>query len=313
MSSLGESFDQIGKDTWDYIKKASRGRNASKVERRRVELANTLRSAKIQAAKRAAFDGDKSLRNAYVSYLELLFFSVNDEYKRIVDMEQIAEESYDAMEAYLLTKERVNVKIDSMFEALKAEQSLFAKRHGITLVEGKDSRVERKLDNANDVISYGNKIYLLFFKSNFYEAELIQAQNEGDIGAMEQYRQTLEAVSKEGMDQLKSIPPYKEDRRLREACSEMLYFYHSEAVKYVPGQLSFFEAKDKMETAGKRYQSKSKKSLTQADVDTYNNAVKAYNDSSRSYNETNEFLNKNRSKYLNNFNKARQSFYDRYL
>ena len=42
MQRLSEGYQQIKKDTWDYIRKSSRGRNAGKTEKRRLELITTL-------------------------------------------------------------------------------------------------------------------------------------------------------------------------------------------------------------------------------------------------------------------------------
>ena len=312
MSELAENYKQINKDTWDYIRQASRGRNASKVEKRRSELATTLKQAKYEASKKPGYQGDKSLRDAYASYLGLTYLSVNDEYRKIVDLERIAEESYDAMEAYLLTKERVNQKMDSAYQQLKKAQNDFAATYNVNLVEG-SSRISKKLSNASVINAYDNSIFLIFFKSNFYEGEMINAQNEGKVGDMEQFRQTLEIVSQEGMEELKKVDSYEGDNSLKEACFSMLEFYYGEAVRYAPKQIDFYQKSDKMQTASKIFQSKKQKDLTQAEINDYNNSVNEYNTAVKTFNETNEYLNKFRTKRLNNFNQTRQNFFNKYL
>lgn len=312
MNSLTENYGQINKDTWDYVKQASRGKNASKIEKRRVELSNTLRKAKYEIGKKPGYKGDKSLRDAYASYLSLSFYVIDDNYKKIVDLERIAEESYNDMEAYLLLKERVNEKLDSAFQGLKKIQTEFASKYNVNMVEG-NSRISKKLTNASKINKYDNRIFLIFFKSSWYEAQMIEAQNRGDVGDMEQFRQALKQVSKEGMEDIKSIAAYEGDNSLKEAGFQMLEFYYGEAERYVPKQLEFYQKKDKMETAKRNFESKNEKELTKEDVDMYNNAVNNYNDAIRSFNETNEYLNKYRSKRLNNFNSVRQNFFNKYL
>jgi hypothetical protein len=47
----------------------------------------------------APWKGDRSFRDTTVAYLKLLYIVFNEDYGKIVNMEEIAEQSYDAMEA----------------------------------------------------------------------------------------------------------------------------------------------------------------------------------------------------------------------
>ncbi|SNS47634.1 hypothetical protein SAMN05421640_0307 [Ekhidna lutea] len=312
LNRLSIDYDQINKDTWDYIRQASRGKNANKLEKRRSELAATLRKAKYNVSKVPVYQGDNSLKQAYTNYLSLTYNMINNNYKKIVDMEKVAEDSYDAMEAYLLTKERTNKKMDSASAALTAAQDEYVAKHNITLRES-SSRISKKLNNAGEVIEYYNKIYLIFFKSNFYEGEMINALSNGSVGDMEQFRQTLELVSKEGTEELKNIGSFKNDNSLKDACFKMLEFYYGEAVRYMPKQIDFYAKKDRFETLTKNMESKKQSQLTQKDVDEYNNAVQEYNAAISEYNETNEYLNKFRTKRHDEFSKTVDSFYKKFM
>jgi len=43
--------------------------------------------------------GDRSYRNSSVAYLKLVYHVFNEDYGKILNLEEIAEQSYDAMEA----------------------------------------------------------------------------------------------------------------------------------------------------------------------------------------------------------------------
>ncbi len=58
------------------------------------------------------FEGDASLRDAYKDYWSVLLSVFTEEYHKIVDMEEVAEQSYDAMETYLLVQEKAGEKMD---------------------------------------------------------------------------------------------------------------------------------------------------------------------------------------------------------
>ena len=312
LNKLSTDYDQINKDTWDYVRQASRGKSANKLEKRRTELASTLKTAKYNVSKVPVYQGDNSLKKAYINYLSLTYNMINNDYKKIVDMEKVAEDSYDAMEAYLLTKERTNKRMDSASMALSAAQDAYVKKYNITVREDK-SRISRKLNNAGPVIEYYNKIYLIFYKSSFYEGEMINAISSNNVGDIEQFRQTLEIVSKEGTEDLAKIGSFRDDNMLKDVCFKMLEFYYGEAVKYMPKQVEFYAKKDRFETLSKNINSKKQNQLTQKEVDDYNNAVEEYNAAINDFNETNDYLNKYRSKRFKDFNEAIESFYRKFM
>ena len=312
MNGLSSDFDQITKDTWDYVRQVSKGRNARKIDKRRLELTSTLKVAKSKASKTPSYKGDASLKTAYTEYLSLMYLQLTDNYKKIVDLEAIAEESYDDMEAYLLLKERVSQKTDSASDVLSKQQKAFADKYGIQLIED-ESRLTRKLNNAGNLTHYANELYLLFFKCSWYEGQMISAQSTGNIGDMEQYRQTLELVSKESIGKVKNIGSYNGYYDLKNECLKALRFFQEEAANHMSAQIDFFSRKQHMESVSKNFNSKKKSTITQNDIDEYNKAVNDFNGAISSFNEKNEFLNKTRSKTINKFNKAISEFYNEHM
>lgn len=313
MGELSANYDQINKDTWDYIKQVSKGRNANRIEKKRKELSATLRSAKYDIMRVSPYKGDASLKNAYANYLNLSYLVINDDYKRIVDLEKIAEESYDGMEVYLLTKERVNKKLDSAHQILNTSIEAFATKYNINLVEGNKSRIQKKLENVSDITAYYNKVYLVFFKSNWYEGEMIKAMSNGDVGDIEQFRQTLESVTTEGNELLREIGSYKGNYGLRVACQKVLNFYLAEAKIHVPKQIEFFTMAQRIETMKKNMEAKKRNKLTKKEIDEYNKAINDYNKGVEAYNKTNNYLNDKRSEVLKVFDKASLDLYKEYM
>lgn len=313
LSTLNAEFDPIKKDTWDYIKQVSRGKNANRIEKKRQELTLTLAQAKSRVTKIPSYKGDFSLKKAYANYLNLSYLVIKDDYKKIVDLELIAEETYDAMEAYILTKERVSAKMDSANEVLSQAYEDFAEKYNITLVEGEKDRLSRKLESAGEVNHYQNQLYLIFYKSNFYEGQMINAQNENRIGDVEQFRQTLSAVTKEGLEEVRKIPGFRSDNTLKYSLIKMLNFYQAEADEYMPQQIEFYSKSDKMNALQKNMESKKKKDITQEDVDEYNQAIEDYNAAINDFNKVNEYLNQTRSSRLDNFNDTRKKFADEHI
>src|SRR5688572_6855678 len=164
LESIGNEFSEIAQNTMSYTSAASHGKSARKVEKRRNELMITLKQAEANVRKMKPFEGDHAFRDSVVSYLRISRIVLNEDYGKILNLEEIAEQSFDAMEAYLLAKEKASEKLDIAFEKVKEQQSLFAEQHQIKLISG-NTKVGAKIETSNKVYVYYNQFYLFFFKS----------------------------------------------------------------------------------------------------------------------------------------------------
>jgi len=327
MTAINEQYAQLMEDQWSYIKASSHSRNARKIEKRRREVVATNRDIRNKIRRMQPYDGDASLRDSVVSFLDIAYYVINDDYERIVDLEAIAEDSYDMMEAYLTAKEQANDKLNDAGQRLSEHEHVFAETHNIELLEAEQSKTARRLEQASKTISYYNRLYLVFFKSYKQELYLISAVEEGNVGAMLQNQNALIATTQEGLGMLDTISAFEGDRSVIEACRTMLMFYQREAKESIPIYSDFFVKKETSEQsqesfarAQAAFEAIKPKNRKQEDVDRYNAAVaavneagEAYNAAVASYNDTNESLNKERSRLLSTYNKTVDKFVDRHV
>ena len=307
MNLLSSNYEQLEKDTWQYTKAAMRGKGAKKIEKRRIELLGTLQQAAKTVAKQKAYEGDPSYRDATVKYLKLKYNILNEDFGKIVDMEAIAEQSYDNMEAYLLAKEKADEKLNQAFSTLVDEQQIFADTYDINLIEGSSKR-SKKLNEASEVISYSNKVYLIFFKSNKQESYLLDAVKKGDVNSIVQNKNTLENFAADGIKALDTVRAFRGDASLSASCLGMLKFYQKEVQNKVPIITDFFLVKEKYEKIKASFEGKKQKDRTNADVNQYNTAIENYNKAVNKFNANNESLNKLRSQNIKSWNKSFEKF-----
>jgi hypothetical protein len=104
MSYIGEQQREIMKDFMSYTSAVAHGKSARKVENRRQELLKTMTDSRRKITGMAAYQGDKSLRDSTAKFLLISYHVLNDDYGKIMNLEEVAEQSYDAMEAYLLAQ-----------------------------------------------------------------------------------------------------------------------------------------------------------------------------------------------------------------
>lgn len=297
---------------WSYIKVAAHSKNARKVEKRRHELVSTAFDIKKKVSRMVPYEQDGSLRDALATYFDLTYKVLKEDYAKIVDMEAIAEESYDDMEAYILAKEKANDKVDEAGEQLEAAQKAFAAAHGIELIV-ETSETDKKLQEASSVYHYYNQMYLIFFKSYKQEAYLLAAIESNDVNALIQNQNSLKSYALEGISKLDTFATYKGDPSMIVAGKEIMAFYLTEADEKVPVLANLYLMQDNMQKVQSSFEAIKPAKRTQGDVDQYNKAVADYNDAVKNFNETIESLNKERSKQLDNWNKTTERFIDTHV
>jgi hypothetical protein len=110
MDSLSKSCSSIKTSMWDYIKTSAHSKDIQLVIKKRKELIKTVKNSIKSVKKIDSFDGDNSLKETVLKYLNTMHLVLIEDYGKLVDMKKIAEESYDMMEAYFLAKEKAGEK-----------------------------------------------------------------------------------------------------------------------------------------------------------------------------------------------------------
>ena len=310
---INAQYGTIMKEQWDYTKAISKGKGAKKVEKRRLELLQAIKTAKANVFKMPRFKGDASFKSFVIKHLDINYIMVNEDYAKIVDMEEVAEQSYDLMEAYLLTKEKASDKLAAAAAQMEEKVQEFADANGIRLIEGEESKLSKKMRNAGAVWSYYNKYYLTFFKAFKQESFCLEALGQGDVSAVEQNRNAMITYATEGLDSLKKFKAFNGDATLMKASQEAMDFFKKEGEERMPYLTDYFIKKEKFEKIKANFDKIKPSKRTKADVDNYNKAIDELNKASAKYNEVNELLNKERSKMLNNWNKAVDSFLKKHV
>lgn len=308
---IGKANEQLTLKYMVYLSSMSHGKSARKVEKRRLEVLDAINNTRMNIMGMPPYKGDKSFRDTTVAYLKILNSVFNEDFSKIVNMEEIAEQSYDAMEAYMLAQEKANEKLREAGKRQNEMQKVFAEKNNIKLLEN-TSELEAKMKTASDVMHHYNEVYLVFFKSYKQEAYLMEAVAKKNVNSIEQNINSLQTFAEEGLAKLKDLKPYTGDASLVTACRNMLNFYKEEAKK--SATISDFVLKEEnFNKIKKKFDSKPASSRTQQDVDEYNKAVNEMNAGVNSYNNTNNDLNRKRAQALDGWNNTVKRYMDTYV
>jgi len=312
MTALSQREALLSEKYMSYMSEVAHGGRARKMEKRRNEVIGTIRESVSEAGKLKPFEGDASLRDAYKEYWNVLLSVFMEEYHKIVDMEEVAEQSYDAMEAYLMIQEKAGEKVNEAYDKVALSYKLFAANHKITLVEGEDSKLTRKLVQAGKVNKYYNQLYLIYFKSTVQEELMMKALNKNDINAVEQGRSSMARYATEGLAQLDTLRAFQGDGSMTGSCRKVLTFQQTEAEKFT-AITGFLLKNEEFGKTKKAFEAKPANKRTQADVDSYNASIKDLNAAVNDYNKVNQQLNNDRAKTHDQWTDTRKRFFDNHV
>jgi hypothetical protein len=309
MDAITKQQENISKKYMAYTSASAHGKREKKVEKLRNSLVNEIDEARMNIFSLPTFKGDKAYRDSAVNFMKFYYNVMNEDYTKIVNMEEIAEQSYDEMEAYLMLQEKVDIKFDEANKRLRVAEKDFATKNKINLVEGK-SELGEKMKEAGAVSKYYHQVYLVFFKPYIQEKNLMEAIQKNNLTGIEQSKSAMLKYAQEGLVKLAAMKGYNGDLTLVGTCKTLLNFYIKEAEKTSVIN-DFLLSKERFEVIKKEMEKKGN-SRTNADVDAYNKAVNAMNKSSNDFNSTNQMLNEQRNETLNNWNKGVRSFFDEF-
>ncbi len=309
MNLFSQREEILSESYMSYMSEVAHGGRARKMEKRRGEVIKAVKESIYEAGKTSPYKGDASLRDAYKEYWTVLLNIFNEEYHKVVDMEEVAEQSYDAMEAYLLIQEKAGDKLESAYEKVAQSYKAFALNHEVRLLEAQQTKLSKKLGQTGSVNQYYNGVYLIFFKSYVQEEAMLKALNANDLNGTEQARGSMLKFANEGLARLDTTKSFKGDASVISACKNVLTFHKSEAEQFstITG---FLISKEEFDKAKKSFDSRLANKRTQKDVDEYNKLLKEFNNTIVVYNKVNGALNTSRSKVLDNWEKVRKKFFD---
>jgi hypothetical protein len=309
MSAINNARGGMDAKYMQYLSAAAHGRRARKVEKLRAEVIETINQSKYKTTDLPKYKGDNTLRQGAIDYITLCYRVFNEDYKKIVDMEELAEQSFDAMSAYLLLQEKVTEKLNEASTQLHKTAMDFAAKYNVKIDSTKGA-LDNKLEVAGKLTDYTNSVFLIFFKCNWQDNEMVTAMNNKKVNDVEQSRNSIIRYATDGLKGLDTLKSFNGDPSLANACRDVLKYYKKMAETDIPKLTDFYLKEENFTKTKKAFDAKSGNSRTQQDVDAFNKAVKEYNESIDGFNKTNTAVNKERTQAMNTWEAAQKKFAD---
>ena len=311
MTAITKARGDMDTKYMQYVSAAAHGRRARKVEKLRQQVLDNITDCRYKTTDLPKYKGDNSLRQGSIDYIQFCYRIFNEDYKKIVNMEELAEQSFDEMQAYILLQEMVDQKLHEASGNLQKATADFASKYHVNLIEDK-SPLSSKMEMAGNLNHYMNNVYLVFFKCNWEDNQMVAAMNNKKLNDIEQSRNALARYANDGFKALDTMRVFDGDPSLANACRETLTFYKSLAEKDMQQLTDFYLKQDEFDKTKKAFEAKSG-TATKQEVNDYNKAVKDMNNSINSFNQTNNKVNNNRKQALDDWNKAEKKFADDHM
>ena len=307
MEVISKQQENISKKFLSYISASAHGKRAKKVENLRSKLLDEVQEARMNISSMPSFKGDKMYRDTSVSFMKLYYNVLNEDYSKIINMEEIAEQSYDAMEAYLMAEEMVEKKLEEGNDMMHLAQKTFAAKNNVNLTENKNE-LSDMMAQVHRMNVYYHQLYLIFFKPFKQEAYLLEAIEKNNITGIEQNKNSLLKYAQTGLEKLNSIKPLEGDNTVVIACRNMLNFYVKEVNDKLSSISEYSLNKERFEAIKKEFDKKN--SPAKEEIDAFNKGVIDINKAGQSYNANINELNTQRNEILNEWNKTVNAFFD---
>ncbi|MBL7790187.1 MAG: hypothetical protein JNL75_10205 [Chitinophagales bacterium] len=300
MKTISEILEKSKDETFSYLKAITKGRSARKIENKRQNLLTQIRSEIGQIRGLGSYNGDNSLKEGCLVYLNIQKTILAEDYEKIINLEEIAEKSYDDLELYLNLQEKVNEKLQAASDSFDIVYKEFAAKYEITLIDGEVDKKSKRIKKMSETLDYYHEALLLQLKCAYQERKIVEALDKGDVNAAQQGLSVLTTIADENLVKLDALQPYEGDFSLIGATRKLINFFKREAEGDFTKMLDYHITKENFETVKKNFDAKSKSERDQEAIDEYNKAVNDMNAAVKTFNELINRVNKERA----NQNKA---------
>lgn len=308
---VGKEEKLITKNMWNYTKAIAHSKSDRNINTKLKVLIKTVERAILKINRATGYDGN-DYKNQVLKHLNFNLSLLNEDYSKIIDMKAVAEQSYDAMEAYMLAQEMADKKLEESQQEYESNFYAYANKHNIKIVEG-ETDLGKKMAISNEVFKHYKEMYLIYFKVYINEVYLMDALEKSDVGAIQQSANALSESAKDGLNILKNVELYKNDNSLITSTKAVFNFFIDEADTKIPVLTDFLILSENLETIKNTLEKTPERKRTKKQIDSYNAKVKEFNKSVKNYNKINSELNNKRQLNINKLNESNQRFLSKHI
>jgi|GEM_PF-4178640 hypothetical protein len=303
---IDKQHSKIAEDMLAYNNAVAQNKKTDKITELSKGLLAEINKSELTISAMPPFQEDKEFRDSAVFFMKTCFNLLSTDYTAIAAAQADAAKSYDKMKTQLTAKLAAGEKLKTANVAYHRSFMKFSDKY-IYSLDGFSAKTQQ----AQDVNTYYNKIYLLFFKTYNAESYLLDAIKKNDGNSVAQNKKIVNQNAQDGLKQLDTAKAFNGDNNLVKKCQEILTFYSEETDEKMDNISGYFPATKDFQKTRADYERKS--THTKDEVNAYKKAVDQYNKVLSTFNKTTGKLNHAREKEVNKWNDGVASFLHKHL
>lgn len=313
MDKLSSVFDPVRNATWEYLVTVVQSSSSRKSAKKRAELTKFLDESLAKIEQTDTWEGDGSIRDAMANFLRHSTSMLTQDFAEIEKMEQDSYDSFESLDKYLAAQETAQRKYNESAQKLYSTYETFAAAHGVTLLEGEDDELTRKIESAVEAMDYYNQAYRILFKAQIEEAKFIKAIDKMDKEEATVRMANLDIYSKAGKQQVENMGAYQANKVMKINTGLVMDFYQREATQKFPILVEFMKVKDEFDAVKAEIEKTPESKRTNDQINRYNELVNEYNAGVNIFNQTNSELNAERAKLIDGWNARGHEFLQTFI
>ncbi len=312
MKKVNTGNQEIMEGNWKYLSAIARGKSPGEVQQLRGRLEGEIRSVLRNLNSLGSFSGDDSYRNASIAYQKFALDMITGQASKLVNMEKISQNSFDAMEAYILYQRELNKLNDKESKKINQAQADFAEKNSINLIQ-EESELAKKLEEGSKIMSYKQDMFLVFARCSMYELDMFSRFGSNEEYDFAQAGVTLLDLLDQSRAAIDTINDVNADKSLRTITEKALKFFEEEAEVFIPEAVAFQKAQNNFKNLEKKMSKTPKSEMTQEMVDEYNERVKEINEKVNTFTNLFNEYSQQREKNFNEWNATADAFVNKHM
>ncbi|MFN6943567.1 MAG: hypothetical protein ACK4ND_01365 [Cytophagaceae bacterium] len=254
---------QIIEKSLDYIIYSAHNDNEAVARQKRQNVIQQIAVSNQRVKTLKPFRGDKGMRKECLKVFKMYKAVFNNDYKKMGKLKKESTSSFKAMEKYLRALENAEGKLQQAGNRFISAQKAFAKRQGFRILQ--EENVQNPMEIISQINKYNRNVYREYFRiailNKNYIEELQGAIRSGKTKQLEKHRKELHEATSLSLSNMEKIPPFNGDSSFRDKAIKKGKYFQA---------LSLNEYSEFVQIL-------SKTTITQQQVDRFNNLVKQVN------------------------------------
>ena len=245
----------------EYISFSIHSEDYDLIEKKRLELIESVRESIRKVRRLPPFEGSVRLRNETLDVFFLYLDAFEKDFAEAISHRKKGLDSYEMLEAYLDIETRAEEKLSTAIEKMGKAQEKFAEKNNLRITGNKKSKLELQLEKINELSAYSRYIFLRYFYVSKSFADLISVLHERDSKSLDKKREKVIELSAASIKELKKMKPFEGDAEYRDQTIDIIEYFMNLSRRELKRISTLFD----------------KEGLTQKDADYINQFIIDYN------------------------------------